>query len=85
MSIDTFNQLDLPAQQQLVAQDGDYLATRFEKEDAVLLYHLPAHSFFVELYYSPATNLILGLRALPRDAPLDNYAPGIALLTLSAT
>ena len=79
MLIDTFHQLDLLTQQQLLAQEGDYLATRFEEEDAVLLYHLPAHGCFVELYYSPADNAILRLQAFTHAAPLEDYTPGIHL------
>ena len=42
----------------------------------MLLYHLPAHSFFVELYYSPADNTILRLQAFTHAAPLEDYTPG---------
>lgn len=47
----------LPFQQQIVLvwDEGSYLATRYEEEDTVGLYHMQG-GFFVELYYDNEVN-----------------------------
>lgn len=70
----------LPYERQLVAvfDTGTFLATRWEEEDAVNLYHLPG-GVFVELYYDTHANEITRLRSFVSSAPLADYAAGITL------
>jgi hypothetical protein len=77
----TFYQFNvLPYEQQLahVFDEGTYLARRWEEEDGVNLYHLPA-GFFVELYYDTHANELVRLRSFTSAAPLEDYASYLRL------
>ena len=74
----------LPHDQQLatVWTAGSFLATRWEEEDAVNLYHVGR--FFVEVYYDPAANAVLLTRAFTSREGLLDYTPSIGLEDLTA-
>lgn len=73
-----FNLLPYERQFVTVLDDGDFLATRWEEEDAVNLYHLPG-GVFVELYYDTHANAIVRLRSFTSAGPLADYAAGVRL------
>jgi hypothetical protein len=81
MTLYTFNLL--PTDRQLVAvfDTGSFLATRWEEEDAVNLYHLagPGKGVFVELYYATHANAILRIRAFTNPHPLIRYTDWVQL------
>ena len=79
MAISHYGFRALPFEQQLAAvwQEGTYLATRWEEEDAVNLYHLG--TFFVEVYYHPDTNELLRTRPFTSVRCLEDYACYIRL------
>ena len=54
LSLATFRSLTMSDQLGTVLHDGTYLATRYEEEDTINLYHLG--SFFVEVYYDSEIN-----------------------------
>ncbi|GAB2452624.1 hypothetical protein GCM10011375_39670 [Hymenobacter qilianensis] len=79
----TFLGLPFSEQAQVVWQEGTYLATRYEEEDTVGLYHLPA-GFFVELSYDHVANeLIKRVRTFTSKADLEDYACYVDLTDLS--
>ena len=79
MTLYEFNAL--PYERQLVAvfDTGTFLATRWEEEDAMNLYHLPDGGVFVELYYDTHRNEITNLRAFTSAAQLEDYTPYVLL------
>jgi hypothetical protein len=78
MTLYEFNLLSYERQLVAVFDTGTFLATRWEEEDAVNLYHLP-DGVFVELYYDTHTNEITRLRSFVSAAPLADYVAGIRL------
>jgi hypothetical protein len=64
----------LPFEQQCVEiyADGQFIANRFEEEDAVNLYWMGG--FFVELYYDQHQNRVVRTRTFTSNACLDDYA-----------
>jgi hypothetical protein len=77
----TFRLLSSAVQLVVTMQVGTYLATRWEEEDAVDLYHLPA-GFFVEVYYRAAGNKVERLHSFVSKGPLADYAVYIQLTDL---
>jgi len=73
----SFDQLPLQAQLGLVVFEGTFLATRFEEEDTVNLYHMG--SFFAEVYYDPEVNHLHHCRTFVRKEELEDYAVYIDL------
>ncbi|TGE20905.1 hypothetical protein [Hymenobacter metallicola] len=69
----------LPFEQQLAViwQEGTFLATRWEEEDAINLYHMG--TFFAEVYYDPDTNELLRTGAFTSTRCLENYTCYIQL------
>ncbi|TGD80751.1 hypothetical protein [Hymenobacter wooponensis] len=66
----------------LIWEEGTYLATRYEEEDTVGLYHMD--SFFVELYYDHVSNRIVErTRTFTSLAFLEDYTPYIQLKKLT--
>ena len=72
MTLYEFNAL--PYEHELVAvfDTGDLLATCWEDENAVNLYHLPG-GVFAELYYDTHRNQITRVQAFISAAPLQDY------------
>jgi hypothetical protein len=70
----------LPFEQQLplIWVEGTFLATRWEEEDAVGLYHM-AGGFFSEVYYDGEDKRILNVQCFTSSAFLENYSHGISL------
>ena len=70
----------LPFEQQLplVWVEGNFLARRWEEEDAVGLYHM-AGGFFAEVYYDGEDNSILNVDSFTNSAFLEDYSHGIGL------
>jgi len=81
MTLYEFNLLPYERQLVVVIEQGGFLATRWEEEDAVNLYHLPG-GVFVELYYNTHTNTIVRLRSFISTTPLEDYVVGVELSDL---
>lgn len=78
MTLYVFNALPYERQLEAVFDTGTFLATRWEEEDAVNLYHLPG-GVFVEFYYDTHANSITRLRSFTSAAQLEDYAAAIIL------
>ena len=78
MTLYQFNALLYDRQLAAVFDTGRFLATRWEEEDAVNLYHLPG-GVFVEVFYDTLANAIVRVRSFTSAAPLEDYTPGIVL------
>jgi hypothetical protein len=78
MTLYEFNALPYDRQLVAVLDSGTFLATRWEEEDAINLYHLPGR-FFVELYYDTHINQIHRVRAFITAGQLEDYAAYIQL------
>ncbi|UOQ53032.1 hypothetical protein [Hymenobacter cellulosivorans] len=72
-----FRALPFPEQLAAIWAEGTFLATRWEEEDAVNLYHLG--TFFCEVYYDPDTNELLRTRTFTSRTCLEDYAAYIKL------
>lgn len=72
----------LPLEQQLpiLWVEGQYLATRYEEEDTVGLYHMG--TFFCEVYYDNHENRVVRTRTSNSFGCLAEYAPYIDLSDL---
>jgi hypothetical protein len=82
MTLHTFNLLPYKRQLAFVFDMATFLATRYEKESAVNLYHVPSSidkGLFVELYYDTCANEIVRLRAFTSMASLSDYTPYVQL------
>ncbi|WP_324673061.1 hypothetical protein [Hymenobacter sp. GOD-10R] len=80
LSIDKFRALDLSDQLGTVLNEGTYMATRYEEEDTINLYHLG--SFFVEVYYDPEINHLHQCFSFTSSAGLEDYAVYVQLSEL---
>jgi hypothetical protein len=79
----TFQALPFLAQIELVWDEGRHLATRYEGQDTVVLYHLQG-DFFVEMFYNQVDNVLHEkLRIFTSPACLEPYAASISLDELS--
>ncbi|WP_324675070.1 hypothetical protein [Hymenobacter sp. GOD-10R] len=63
-----------------VLNEGTYLATRYEEEDTINLYHLG--SFFVEVYYDPEVNHLHQCLCFTDAGGLEDYAVYVGLQDL---
>ncbi|MCB2379783.1 hypothetical protein LGH70_19460 [Hymenobacter sp. BT635] len=74
----------LPFEDRLKAiwAEGTFLATRWEEDDAVNLYHMG--TFFAEVYYDPESNEMLRTRAFTSTRCLEDYAAYVKLHDLEA-
>ena len=61
-----------------VNTNGTCLATRWQDELPVLLYHLPGH-VLVGLTYDTGSNAVIRVQPFVSGKPLAAYAPGITL------
>lgn len=73
-----FRLLSFDVQLAYVWREGSHLATRWQDELPVLLYHLPG-GFFAELTYEPASNAVMKVYSFVNGEPLGKYADFIAL------
>ena len=73
MTIYEFNAVPYDGQLGAELDSGTFLATRWEEEHAVNLYHLPG-SVFAELYYNTQANQITRVRAFTSSKQLHGYA-----------
>ncbi|MBO0358615.1 hypothetical protein J0X19_11720 [Hymenobacter sp. BT186] len=78
ISLDNFNASRLEFQYAAVWAEGDYLARRYEEEDAVNLYRMPG-GYFVEVFYDQMENALSGVRAFTDKDRLEDYACYIKL------
>jgi hypothetical protein len=78
MTLYQFNALPYDRQLVAVMDTGTFLATRWEEEDAVNLYHLSS-GLFAELYYDMHAKQITKVCAFTSAAPLEGYAAYIDL------
>ena len=72
----SFDQMPLNAQVGMVVFEGTFLASRFEEEDTIFLYHLD--SYFAELYYDAEVNHVHRCESYT-EVELENYAHCIDL------
>ena len=77
LSLAKFQALTRVDQLGVVLNEGTYLATRYEEEDMINLYHLG--SFFVEVYYDPEINHLHECRSFTDIEGLDNYTVYVGL------
>ena len=68
-----FRLLSHDVQLAVVYRDGTYLARRWEEEQGVNLYHLPA-GFFAEVYYNPESNEVERVRSFSSARPITRMA-----------
>ena len=61
----------------IVLGEGTYLATRYEEEDIIKLYHVT--SFFVEVYYDPKSNHLHQCFAFTSVDGLEDYTAYVRL------
>ena len=74
-----FRALPFLEQIQIVWDEGQHLATRYEEENTVGLYHMEG-GFFVELFYDHVANVLhQQLRTFISTACLESYAAYIKL------
>jgi hypothetical protein len=76
MTLYTFNLLPYGRQLAFVFDTATFLATRYEEDGAVHLYHIASSidkGLFVELFYDTTANTIGRLRAFTTTAPLSDY------------
>ena len=62
----------------LVWQEGTFLATRWEAEDAVNLYHMEG-GFFAEVFYDQHQDVLVRTRTFTSRKCLEDYTPYIRL------
>ena len=72
-----FRLLALPEQLAIVWQEGTFLATRWEEEDAVNLSYMEG-GFFAEVYYDQHQELVRS-RTFTSRRCLEDYTPYIRL------
>ncbi|TGE29748.1 hypothetical protein [Hymenobacter metallicola] len=72
-----FRALPFPEQLAVIWAEGTFLATRWEEEDAVNLYHMG--TFFAEVFYDPDENKMLSTRTFTSRECLLDYAVFIKL------
>jgi hypothetical protein len=72
-----FKSLSRVGQFGVVLHEGTYLATRYEEEDTINLYHLG--SFFVEVYYDPEINHLHQCLCFTSRKGLEAYMPYVKL------
>lgn len=77
LSLSKFKALTLSDQLGVVLNEGTYLATRYEEEDTINLYHLG--SFFVEVYYDPETNHLHQCLCFTSIKGLEDYTVYVQL------
>ena len=85
LPLDQFRILDFEEQVAAVWDQGNYIATRYEEEDTVGLYHMRG-GFFVELYYdNTANHLVERTRSFQHDDmdSLEDYAGYVKLNDLN--
>jgi hypothetical protein len=73
-----FRLLTLPEQLAIVWQEGSFLVTRWEEENAVNLYHMEG-GFFAEVYYDQHQDVLLRTRTFTSRNCLEDYTPYIRL------
>jgi hypothetical protein len=73
-----FRLLALPEQVTAVWQEGTFLATRWEKEDAVNLSYMEG-GFFAEVYYDQHQNVLVRTRTFTSRKCLEDYTLYIRL------
>lgn len=78
-----FRTLPFLDQIELVWDEGRHLATRYEGQDTLVLYHMQGE-FFVEMFYNHIDNVLQEkLRTFVSTALLEPYAASINLDDLS--
>jgi hypothetical protein len=77
----TFRLLALPEQLTIVWQEGSFLATRWEEENAVNLYHMEG-GFFAEVFYDQHQDVLVRTRTFTSRKCLEDYTPYIRLSDL---
>jgi hypothetical protein len=78
----TFQALPFLAQLEIVWDEGHHLATRYEGQHTVVLYHLQG-DFFVETFYNHVDYVLEDkLRTFTSPACLEPYAAAITLADL---
>jgi len=73
-----FRLLALPEQLAAVWQEGTFLATRWEEENAINLYHMEG-KFFTEVHYDQRQDVIVRTCAFTSLNCLEEYMPYIWL------
>ena len=73
-----FRLLALPEQLVAVWQEGSFLATRWEDEAAVNLYHMEGN-FFAEVHYHQRQDVIVRTGTFTSRKCLEDYTPYIRL------
>ncbi|SET97667.1 hypothetical protein [Hymenobacter actinosclerus] len=76
-----FRALSFEQQLPILYAEGEFVANRYEEEDAVNLYRLPG-GFFVELFYDQHENQVVRLRTFTSSQQLEDYTPYIDLSDL---
>jgi hypothetical protein len=74
----TFRLLALSEQLAIVWQEGTFLATRWEEEDAVNLYYMEG-GFFAEVFCDQHQEVLLRTRTFTSRKCLEDYMPYIRL------
>ena len=82
-SYEHFRLLPFAQQLPLVWVEGNFLARRWEEEDAVGLYYM-AGDFFAEVYYNGENNQIVNVDSFTSSAILEDYSHGIDLRDLTS-
>ena len=72
-----FRALPFEDRLQAIWTEDTFLATRWEEEDAVNLYHLG--TFYAEVYYDPETNKLLRTNTFTSRRCLEDYAVYVKL------
>ncbi|AII50378.1 hypothetical protein [Hymenobacter sp. APR13] len=78
-SLQTFQSIPFEQQVTVVWNEGKYIATRYEEEDTVGLYHMDG-GFFVELYYDSYQNkMVERTNSFSDPEGLEDYTPYVKL------